>query len=338
MQRVVTVHFNALPETIRKRFVDCIQGREEPKPLLESRRPWIGALVGWCILGLGALGLLGGLAFNDLGWDLQGAPLLAVYAPAGVALLWSCIAFVRRIRLQKSLPFPPGTYLFRLDLVEAKGPKLRILPMSKLSDFGATHHHTNGVYTFTEMRMTFEGGGRSVFNVKGKALVDTALAELRGTREAIAAALARDDVSALQNMDPFFGLDVDKVADDRRAAEEPISDTSEAVAHGVRPLGRRRAMVYTLLGIALGAGIWAGRNVVSDEMLFAHLKGGAELGGADGASGAESSLGGGADVWEYEKYWRTAGCICARFERCCCRPRRFGRRGAKTRSRPFAIS
>jgi hypothetical protein len=303
MQRVVTVHFNTLPEKVRKRFIDCLAGRAEPRPLLSAGRPWIGALIGWAFLALGASALMLGLGADGLGSDLQEPPMLALYAVCGLALLASLIAIVRRVRLQKALPFQPGSYLFRLDLVEAFGPRLRILPMSKLTDFGATHHHTNGVYTYTELRMSFEGGARAVLNVGGKALVESAMEQLRTTRETILAALQREDVGALYAMDPFFGLEADKLDVERLASEEPISDTQEAVARPVHALSRKTKLVYALLGLGLGAAWWAGRNVLSDQMYYSRLKHFATLALAEGPM-PELPYSEQVDVWEFQDYVR----------------------------------
>src|SRR5207237_7618978 len=133
-----TVDFNALPRNTRERLVACITGTARPAPLLAAKSSYAGAIFGWIVLlmlSVGAL-LVGVLEdFGSLYGDgIQGAGMIAVYVASLFFVVLSVLSLVRRIVLQKSLPFPPGRYLFPMDFVDARSARLRIVPTALLSD------------------------------------------------------------------------------------------------------------------------------------------------------------------------------------------------------------
>ena len=48
------VEFNALPKSVRERFIGCVTGKIAPAPLLVVESPYKAAIFGWIALAWGA--------------------------------------------------------------------------------------------------------------------------------------------------------------------------------------------------------------------------------------------------------------------------------------------
>src|SRR5207247_2147877 len=140
------IDFNALPRNTLERLVGCLGGSAYPAPILADKSSYVGALVGWIfLLILSVVVLLAAVLadFGSLYSGIQGGEMIALYAIAIFFMVLSVLSLIRRIVLQKSLPFAPGRYLFPMDYVDARNSRLRIIPTALLSDLKGVHHHTN---------------------------------------------------------------------------------------------------------------------------------------------------------------------------------------------------
>ena len=104
---------------------------------------------------------------------VQGSGVVpSAYAIGLTSILVSVLAIVRRLRLQRTLPWKPGRYLFPMDYIDATSTGCGSCPMNTLVDSHGVHHHTNGGYTGTHLHFKFEGGVRETFVVRNKAIAE----------------------------------------------------------------------------------------------------------------------------------------------------------------------
>jgi len=273
------VHFNALPETVRRRFIACTSFKEKPVPVLSDKLGGTGAIIGFLLLGgLAAIGIwlvwsLGyGRYYGSTG--RYGVGGLAAFALCGYVLAWSILAAIRRVRLRGALPFAPGRYMFGMDLVDARDARLRIVPMGKLVNFNGVHHYRNGVYMNTSLNFTFEGGEKQVFAIRGREAADNTLRQLQGERDALVDAAQREDFGAVAGMDVFFEARVGGGWDKLPAHNPNTPESRRGPVAGELPGFLRRAGVLALVvGAAAAFPIWQVRNQRSDDEMFRRARG-----------------------------------------------------------------
>lgn len=191
------VDFNALPKSVRERFLGGIDGTVPPRPLLAVESPYKGALFGWsCLVLLGVVTVYGMLV-SGYGVRVQGPEAIVGYLAGFGFAIAGVLAIVRRVRLQRALPWKPGRYLFPMDCIDARTSNLRLIPMNSLIDFRGVHHHTNGGYTGTHLHFTFEGGLHEEFVVHGKQIAENVLTSLRASQANIQRAAAERDIDTI---------------------------------------------------------------------------------------------------------------------------------------------
>lgn len=270
MASVRSFDFNALPAATRQRLVYALTSRDAGyAPLLSDAPGLAGQLVGRGFLVLLGLGTLAVTAVVDLGslggsaaW--QGWPYALVYVLATAAALYGLLSAWRRVRLRRSLPFPPGRHLFPLDVVDARTRQVRLVPLAQLQDLKAVHHHTNGVYTHTLFSLAFQGGPTETFSVRGKAAAEAALQQLGRRQAEIQRASQDSDWNTLARLDPLFEL--------RHANWQvgPAAPEGEpGTARALAGFWRWRAVLALAGGLLFGLPVWLGRNLVSDQLQYA---------------------------------------------------------------------
>lgn len=120
----------------------------------------------WAVLGLLCLFVLFLTVTRGFGRPgdgmVQPAALVLLYSGASFLAVVSGLVFHRRWR--EALPFQPGRYLFPFDFVDARSRRLRILPLSGLSDVSVVHHRNiEGGYSHSVLVLNFQHGAVESF-------------------------------------------------------------------------------------------------------------------------------------------------------------------------------
>lgn len=264
------IEFNHFPRTTRERVALCLKGMGGPAPILQVRST-TGAVVGWVILGLVSAATLIGVTMAGFGsifdcWQSPG--MLVIYAAGFVFLGWSILGFLRRIKLASALPYPPGTYIFPMELVHADDTKLTIVPMGDLVSLQPVHHYRNGFYTHTMFHFTFMGGRRHSFSIAGKDRAEMTLGTLRAAQAQVSQAIADRDVNRIAALDPFFDVRMNGWQNvGAFNAQEP------GTLAGSAPAWMKKGWLVGLgMAVVLSAPLWLVRNMLSDEKAFASLQ------------------------------------------------------------------
>ncbi|MCC6523601.1 MAG: hypothetical protein IT373_13170, partial [Polyangiaceae bacterium] len=276
---VRVVDFNKLPGPIKERFVACTKGGAPPHAIVQQQLTRGGATAGWITLAvLAAAGVAGLwlLGFGEAWHPVQSPAYLVAYVGCVVLVTYSVLAIVRRFKVVGALPYTPGRYLFPLDFVDARSHALRIVPLSTLSDFRGVHQHYNGVYSFTVLTFVFEGGIKEAFQVRGKELAESIMAELRGSQAAVRQAVEARDLARLQVLDPFMTA---RLEDKWEVEPVPFGGMLPGGAAGAQLTARPlpgwltwASLPALVLGGAVGAPLFLARNAASDAAAFARVR------------------------------------------------------------------
>jgi hypothetical protein len=191
------VPFAALSPETQRSLLGGFSG-EGALLLLRERVPLVGSPSGWMTLALGSAVFLAATLLTGFG-DLRGGPrpvthggttataLLLGGIVLGAGLAW------RAHRLRRNGPFDPGVFLFARDLVDARGPRLRILPTSRIEQILRERGDLVCVFSDGE-RISFSASKFSVAYLQG---------ELHSLRDLLTRAETDDDRAALTWLDPF---------------------------------------------------------------------------------------------------------------------------------------
>lgn len=265
------IPFNALPRPDRERLIAATKGQGVPPILAEQAGVW-GATIGWAVLAIAAaIGLLAALAqgYGSLYQPVLEWAWLLLLIPLAFLLAIAVIDPLYRLLRRRNRPYAAGRFLFPLDYIDTREEPLEILPLSALTQFNATHHHTNGAYTHTAITFTFGAAGTRSFNVRGKDQAERRIQALRDARAALQAATTVEQLSAL---DIFINLRM------REAGFAAANNLKTAELDGgprVQPLPKllkRRFLAALGIGAVLGLGVFAVRNVLSDNAAWAEVK------------------------------------------------------------------
>lgn len=269
MSEIRTVDFNALPKSVRERFVAITTGAAGPAPALTQKTSTKSKVVGliflFVLLALVALFVVA-VGFGDYGNEL------GVHGPIGVIFAYIPVFFlvflvlltiVMRFVLKSPFPYQPGKYLFATDFVDAHDGKLRIIPTQLLTDFNGTHMHQNGRYTHTLLTFTF-GQTREVFTIWGQEAAQAGTDAFWNGRQALAAASQAQDWHTVANLDPFFECRRTGIWEQGGAP----GVTGGPVVKTVPVFFRLRAVVALVLALFLAPVIALARNVASDEVMY----------------------------------------------------------------------
>jgi len=261
------VDFNRLPKSCREALVAVCSGQGPLRPLfadVASGGGVVGAVL-LVLLGLGALAFFVLVDFARGSGAIQGPLFVIGYVIAFVFIFNSIASAWRAARLRAALPWRRGRYILPLDYVDATGRELEIIGLATMSDFGCTHHYTNGAYTHTAFKFEFPTGTK-FFTVRPKAAAEQALEALRLSRRDVARRVEEGDVQGLARLDPLFEARAKDRWDDPSAASG--LDSGQRAGDLPPWLGK---LWLAALGAAILAGsvAWGARNVASDEVMFA---------------------------------------------------------------------
>jgi len=196
---------------------------------------------------------------------------LAFYITAWALIGLALAMLGRRSALRGSLPFQPGTYVFPLDLVDARTRELELYPLSELQSLDPVHHTKGGRYTHSTLWFVYPEKS-FVFEIHGQDQAESQLHAVQNARQILMAAIQRGDLSELLPFDPF--------ADARASNWMPMNDFG-LLAKG-RPGWTRFIWAITLMiGLAAGVGTWRARNHFSDQRVYARLEARPDIAQAD---------------------------------------------------------
>jgi hypothetical protein len=261
------VHFNALPLEVRATLSDSFNGSGKPAPILSSPQS-----LGWAIGGWGTLAACGLATVIFLfQWDLgrtygdllhQGWPFLLVYAGAFACVGLGIGMIAKAAFTARALPWPPGVYLYATGVIDARTAALGIHPMADVLSINATHHHTNGVYTHTEIAFSFPGVAHS-FTVRGQEAAEWTLQHLRTSSKAVANAARDGDIGPIVDHDPLFQA---RISDgwDALPAAAPIPREGLGASDLPMPVARA-PLALAVLFAAVGVPVWVVRDLISDQ-------------------------------------------------------------------------
>lgn len=267
------VDFNKLPKAVRERLIGCITGNYSPRPIHSERFSQAGT-VGWIFLLILCGGLMlwlitAGFASAYNSFSVQHPAFLILYVGAVFLSVYSVLAILRRAKLKALLPFTPGRYLFPMDFIDARQRMLRIIPLASLVDLQAVHHHTNGVYSYTQFSLTFEGGVVETFSLSNKSMAEAALQNLRAQRAAIGEAVQNRQIEVIQALDPFFEVRIHDAWDN--PLPQPGFDVGPTA--GELPAWLQKAALVSLApALVLAPLVWFLRNRLSDDAMFENAK------------------------------------------------------------------
>ncbi|MEZ4295588.1 MAG: hypothetical protein R3B70_11480 [Polyangiaceae bacterium] len=197
--------FDRLPEEVKSRLIEGIAHGVPPAPLLSfpDRAPvrprvWLGL----ALLAAVAEALLWSDGFaRGLKTPLLSPETAAAAHALAVALivLTILLAIDARRRLARARP-PEGRYLFPLDLVEIRGPHLRVTSLHELSEIA-----TSWTGKKTVVHLRFESAPPLTLDPRG----DEAWSAASDAKVQVDKALAHaDDDKHLEYVDPFYPLRV----------------------------------------------------------------------------------------------------------------------------------
>ncbi len=259
------IDFNQLPRATRERFIQSLMSDTPASAPICRRTVPPRSVVGWYVLAFASFAAIIGLAiprFGGLESPVEDRRFLAGYvvASALLGLGSSCIA--RRRALGGALPFPPGVYVFPLDLVDARTRELGLYSLTEAMSIEPAHHQKKGVYTRSNVWFVF-GAASFTFEIEGRERASELVAKVQGARQIAVAAIQRNELHELAAIDPF--------AEARARNFEPASDYGLLARDA--PIWTRFIWAITIVsGLGLGVAAWRGRNWASDARAFSRLQ------------------------------------------------------------------
>ena len=115
---------------------------------------WGGPILLLLLAGFSSSVLLGGLFGGRRAWPTATAALMLIWSVLATLFLGWTIAKV--IRAKRS-PYGAYTTIHPLHLLQIAIDKVTVWPLVNLQDVSLTHHMTNGIYSYTAVRMDFTG-------------------------------------------------------------------------------------------------------------------------------------------------------------------------------------
>lgn len=264
------VHFNALPRSIRERFIEVTHDRGAPVPILADR-PMTSGMVGVAAVTVAVAGYaIYWLWGRNLGRPYEtpwGLPTLAILATILFVAGWTVVTAVLRQIMRKRLPFQPGVYLIGGDLVDARTAKLRIVPLTACEP-NIIHHHYNGSYVRTQFKFSPPIGAAFDFSVKPRHAAEAVLDEIQRTVHLLSVVQAIGDREVQAKVDVFH-----EIRDERGLIVPPgrAPDPVPPLAGDVPRALARPALVA--LGVAvLALPTWWLRNRAHDDAAFERVR------------------------------------------------------------------
>lgn len=267
-----SVHFNALPEKVRQRFVACTRNADRPCAIHENVTTSKSKLRKGLLHLAAGTAVLYFLASINYGVTVDGRLWLAIYAGLASVAVSGLISVINGLVYRKALPYEPGIYLFPMHLVIAQGPRLRLIPTSELSNIGSNHHFDNGKYTGTSLRFEFQSGFHCSMRVSDMEKAQYIVDALDQYRQQLAVAAQNQQVEVFAGLDPFFEARASNEWDEMLRKNDPVDVRTGIRAGSIPALLRHARVSYLALGLVVGASVFYLRNVPADDRLFAQVE------------------------------------------------------------------
>ena len=262
------IDFNALPLSVRQRFVAALtSANAADAPLAREVQGVVALSIGLAVLvllawaGLATLGEGFGQLGNPQAW--QGWGELVNQAVWLAAALYAALALWRRIRMRRAVPYPPGRYLFPMDLVDAQTRQLKIRSLANLKSIQPVHESIQGIYRRTVVNFGFDDGTTEKLMVSGKERAEQGIAQWQAKQAELRQAAQASDRAALMRLDPFFEVRAAKWnLDSAPANDEPMAiGYVPAYLKWRAPIAIGGALVIAFIALAI-------RNVASDQLIY----------------------------------------------------------------------
>ena len=247
------VDFFNLERSLQDRFVEAASGSVPPAPIaFRAARPAGRVLAWWgaCLLAtLGAVALLG-WGFGDLHSEraLLDTPWAVI---EGVVIAFAVFAAFRALALdhaRDSLPYRAGAYVFPIGVVDAQTEVVRIYRFPELTDVGRRGQRVT---------LTFEGA-RFEFETADPALAEQLVHLVDQNRQRVSGAFGPPSSRELAGLDPLADT----------GFKSPFTPSEPRRRQSPRWL-RFGWLTALLAGALLGPLAWKGRNLLSEERLYA---------------------------------------------------------------------
>jgi hypothetical protein len=235
--RVVT--FRKLSPAAKSRLVDALAGRRQLAPILRAAPTRVNLVLPATLLVAVGLSLLFARS-----WPMaQPLPLIAAYAAGGLALAFLANRSAHAVSY-KGTRVPTGSFLFPLDLVEARRDgTLRLVPIGGVRSAAVAHEPSGRALV-----LTFASGEVHRFPVQREEDAERAYAALESAQQTLEKLTYGNNLADAVNLDPFFEVRLD----DSWATVSP------------RPAVERARVAVTLgLSIALTLGLFFARNALA---------------------------------------------------------------------------
>lgn len=268
------IHFNQLSEELRARLTLIFKEEGDVSPLIKDRLE-----VGAASFTYGFALFFFALATFVVISHQYGEILTSGHAPWWI-ILYALSLFVTFYcglklfvlkRLEGRLPFPPGLYLFPLDLIDARDSVLKLVSTDEVERIELDHQYNEEVYLNTELIFHLRQDGKLKMTVVGEQLAQELVQRFESARDQALRALAAQDTIALSSVDPFLAVRLDPQGWER------YSDAPVKVQHGpatrelIGPL-RHFWIVAMVLSIGLSPLIWLARQRLHDTARFEAAK------------------------------------------------------------------
>ncbi|MCA9674133.1 MAG: hypothetical protein KC464_03745, partial [Myxococcales bacterium] len=203
-----TVHFNQLPKSVRERFIAATHDQGSPTPLLATKMT-PGGMIAWAVIAVLVAVFTARFAWSSGITSPYSGPwqIPGLVALTGIVLsaAWVVFAAVKRQLMKSRMPYVPGMYLLGADLIDARSPQLRVVPLMACRP-QIVHHHYNGAYVRTSFRFTPPTGGAFEFSVRPRHAAEAVIDEIEKTIRLVAVVKQIGDQEVLAKIDVFAGL------------------------------------------------------------------------------------------------------------------------------------
>ncbi|MGE6758231.1 hypothetical protein ACQKGO_09485 [Corallococcus interemptor] len=272
MSRDVIVDFNVLPHSTRERLIASTRPHSADAPLFSDEdRTTQRGLARWIVAGLLGLGHFCFIALTAFGTPgargVQDVDSIIAYALTISLMVAAVLGIAYHRKRGAGLPFVPGRYLFPLEFVDLREPRMRIRSLNGLIEFKGVHQHVNGTYSHTSFFFTFQGGVVEEFQVRDKHDAERRLQVFQRVRKGLAGAMERQDANALQQLDAFFDVRMKGGFQAFQGKSQDALDTGPRASGVPSRLGRRWLTSLTA-GVVLGITALLLRNLASDYTAF----------------------------------------------------------------------
>ncbi|MGZ3456175.1 MAG: hypothetical protein ACXVEF_41605 [Polyangiales bacterium] len=240
------VDFYGLSRAAQDHFVDAASGTEPPSPVLVKLGGPTAHRVGWAISAASLVGLvfLALRGFGELESDavVHSIVLIAVFVALAIAFVYGILHALAGERNTRVSPWKAGIYAFAGVTVDARTHSMRVLDTDDLQQ---VEDAAGGlVLVYATERFAFAAGPDDVAKAKA------AIAEAKNAGPA---------------SDPKVQAGRDPLAEPRMSS--PLAPT-QSRQRSVPAWAKLRYLIAPAIGVAIGAGLFFGRNVASDDRAF----------------------------------------------------------------------